>query len=83
MTKRRAAVCLTLVIVLVLGIGLWHSGQAYAQTGATVIPKSFGTCKGSTILRDGNSALIFEDSTGHIRLVRTRDGVFVQEFARQ
>jgi hypothetical protein len=55
------------VVLLLAGDGVRTPEEAQAQAPRT-IPKSFGTLKGAM-----NGRLIFEDSTGTIRIVDTAD----------
>lgn len=82
MRKRYWAVVLSLVVVVLLAAALLPARKADAQDSQTpVIPKSFGSCKGSTIVRSGRSALIFESANGTIRLVS--GGQVVEVYVRQ
>lgn len=61
------ALVISMVVLLLAGEGVRTPAVAQAQAQRT-IPKSFGTLKGELICY-----LIFEDSTGTIRLVDTAD----------
>ena len=83
MTKRRLAVLFLLVFVVVLAVGLLHTRKAYAQSSQGVaIPKSYGTCRGGTVYPNA-FALIFEDSSGTIRLVDVKDGGLLTTYVRR
>jgi hypothetical protein len=58
-----AALAISMLVLLLAGEGVRTPAVAQAQAQRT-IPKSFGTLKGAS-----GSYLIFEDSTGTIRLV--------------
>lgn len=68
-------------VALVLAVVLWtafSARRAYAQSGPVVIPKSYGTLKGTTEAR-----VIFEDSNGTIRFIETGQGLLVQTWVRR
>lgn len=67
--------------VLLLMVVLWSvagARKAFAQTEVIPIPKSFGALKGSI-----GACLIFEDSSGTIRLIQVRDEWDGKTFVRR
>jgi hypothetical protein len=73
MTPRKA-IALLFAVLLVVGVfwSVFGARKAYAQTGQSTrpvsIPKSYGAFKGTT-----GPAMIFEDSSGTIRVVEVSD----------
>lgn len=69
--KRHRMVVMVLCLISVLFLAWYlgsHADPAYAE-GSVAIPKSWGSCKGGV-----GGQLIFEDSSGTIRLVDARTG---------